>query len=111
MHSIGIEWDVAGDDNHNAEGTVLYRPAGNSVWKRALPLIRVDYQGKNMLVFEIGSGPHVQTVRVNTRRLRKEFQANIVRINPKDYAIKAPNIGLATGALDALAAIDAYLRK
>jgi NAD-dependent SIR2 family protein deacetylase len=66
-------------------------------------------KGKNILVFEIGSGPHVQTVRVKTRMLRTEYGAKIVRINPKDYAMKAPNIGIPKGALQALTEIDNYL--
>lgn len=53
MHSIGVEWDVAGDDNHNAEGTVRYRVAGTSNWKSALPLIRIDFAGTSMLAGSI----------------------------------------------------------
>ncbi len=67
-------------------------------------------KGKNILVFEIGSGPHVQTIRVKTRLLRTEYNANIVRINPKDYTIKAPNIGIAKGGLEALTEIDNYVK-
>jgi NAD-dependent SIR2 family protein deacetylase len=66
-------------------------------------------KGKNILVFEIGSGPHVQTIRVKTRMLRTEYGANIVRINPKDYTMKTPNIGIPKGALEALKEIDNYL--
>lgn len=66
-------------------------------------------KGKNIVVFEIGSGPHVQTIRMKTRMLRTVYGANIVRINPKDYAIKAPNIGIAKGALQALTEINNYL--
>lgn len=66
-------------------------------------------KSKQILVFEIGSGPHVQTIRVKTRMLKTEYGANIVRINPKDYTIKAPNIGIAKGALEALTEIDNYL--
>ena len=58
-----------------------------------------DNQGKNILVLEIGSGPHVQTV----------YKANIIRINPKDFAIKTPNIGISKGALEALTEINNYL--
>ena len=64
-----------------------------------------------ILVFEIGSGPHVQTVRLKTRMIKTEYGANVVRINPKDYIIKAPNIGISKGALEALTEIDNYLSK
>ncbi len=67
-------------------------------------------KSKNLLVFEIGSGPHVQSIRVKTRMLRTDYGAKIVRINPKDYAMKAPNIGIAKGALEALTEIDNYLK-
>ena len=53
MHSIGVEWDITGDSNHNAEGTVQFRPAGTPDWKFALPLMRVDFQGENMLTGSI----------------------------------------------------------
>ncbi|TAF63916.1 MAG: NAD-dependent deacetylase [Cytophagales bacterium] len=64
---------------------------------------------KNILVFEIGSGPHVQTIRIKTRMLRSEYKANIVRINPKDYTLKPPHIGIPKGALEALTEINNYL--
>ena len=66
-------------------------------------------KGKGFLAFEIGSGPYVQTIRVNTRMLRKDYQANIVRINPSHFKIKAPGIGIDKGALAALKEIDAYI--
>lgn len=45
IHSIGIEWDVSGDANHNAKCLVWYRPKDTGVWKSALPLLRVDFFG------------------------------------------------------------------
>lgn len=44
IRSIGIEWDVAGDKDHDATCTVQYRPKQSAVWREALPLFRVDYQ-------------------------------------------------------------------
>ena len=43
IHSIGIEWDLQGDANHNAICKVQYRPKGAGEWREALPLFRVDY--------------------------------------------------------------------
>lgn len=65
--------------------------------------------GKKIVVFEIGSGPHVQTIRLKTRMLKTDFGAKIIRINPKDYTIKPPHIGIAKGALEALREIENYL--
>ena len=45
IHSVGIEWDVDGDGNHNATCTVKYRKQGRAEWKDALPLLRIDYRG------------------------------------------------------------------
>lgn len=43
LHSIGFEWSISGDDNHNANCQVQYRKSGETSWKTALPLYRVDY--------------------------------------------------------------------
>ena len=66
---------------------------------------------KNIIVFEIGSGPHVQAVRMKTRFLRSNYDAKIVRINPKDFKIKAPHIGIDRGALKALNEIDLFIES
>ena len=51
--SIGIEWDIAGDADHDAVATVEFRAAGTTAWRPALPLVRVDYNGANMLAGSI----------------------------------------------------------
>lgn len=45
IHSIGIEWDIEGDGNHNAACPVRYRKQGSPDWKDVLPLLRIDYRG------------------------------------------------------------------
>ena len=47
--SIGVEWDIVGDANHNAAASVEFRVTGTSAWRAALPLVRVDYNGANTL--------------------------------------------------------------
>jgi len=42
IYSIGIEWNLAGDKNHNAKCSARYREAGAAEWKNAMPLFRVD---------------------------------------------------------------------
>lgn len=61
---------------------------------------------KSIIVFEIGSGPHVQSIRKKTRMLGIKYSAKIVRINPKDFKIKPPHISLQNTALNALELID-----
>jgi hypothetical protein len=39
--SLGFEWYIGGDDNHNATVDVSYRKVGNDTWKEALPLLRI----------------------------------------------------------------------
>jgi hypothetical protein len=85
MSSIGVEWDIGGDADHNAQVAVEYRAAGTSNWRSAMPLVRVDYNGANMLAGSIlflspdatydirltlsdpGGGATVQTLSVSTR--------------------------------------------
>lgn len=45
LHSIGLEWDVAGDTNHNAICTVQFRERGSARWRDAFGLFRIDYAG------------------------------------------------------------------
>ena len=49
IRSIGVEWDISGDANHNARVSVQYRVQGTPAWSAALPLVRVDYNGFNGL--------------------------------------------------------------
>ena len=39
---LGFEWYIAGDENHNATVNVCYRKKGDSHWKKALPLLRIQ---------------------------------------------------------------------
>ena len=42
LHSLGFEWRVEGDVNRNATVDVQYRAVGDSEWRPALPLFRMD---------------------------------------------------------------------
>jgi hypothetical protein len=42
MVSLGFEWRIAGDDNRNAAVAVSYRKKGESQWRTALPLFRLQ---------------------------------------------------------------------
>lgn len=43
--SIGVEWDLAGDTDHDATCSAQYRIEGRDGWLEAMPLLRVDYAG------------------------------------------------------------------
>ena len=53
IYSVGVEWDVLGDNDHDARATLEYRQQGASTWVAALPLVRVDFNGANMLAGSI----------------------------------------------------------
>ena len=40
--NLGFEWVIDGDDNRNAAVEVSYRKKGETQWKQALPLLRLQ---------------------------------------------------------------------
>src|SRR4029077_6520290 len=40
--NLGFEWVIEGDDNRNAHVDVSYRRHGDTLWKQALPLLRLQ---------------------------------------------------------------------
>jgi len=40
--AVGVEWYVDGDANRNASVDVAYRPQGDTEWREALPLLRIQ---------------------------------------------------------------------
>jgi hypothetical protein len=48
--SLGFEWRITGDDNRNAKVEASYRAKGESNWRPALPLMRLQRE-------EIGTAP------------------------------------------------------
>ncbi len=43
IYSLGVEWRLQGDDDHDASCTVSYRVQGETQWHTAMDLFRVDY--------------------------------------------------------------------
>ncbi len=48
--SLGFEWRIAGDENRNAKVETSYRKKGETAWRPALPLMRLQRE-------EIGTAP------------------------------------------------------
>src|SRR5580704_4176633 len=48
--SLGFEWRITGDDNRNAKVEASFRKRGESTWRPALPLMRLQRE-------EIGTAP------------------------------------------------------
>lgn len=44
--NLGFEWSIQGDANRNATVSVEFRPAGETAWRKALPLVRIG--GENV---------------------------------------------------------------
>jgi hypothetical protein len=42
LHCLGFRWLIAGDDNGNVAVSLRYRRAGESDWRAAMPLFRVE---------------------------------------------------------------------
>jgi hypothetical protein len=55
--NLGFEWLINGDDNRNARVDVSYRKAGQTTWKSAMPLLRLQhervYQGEGVFNVEM----------------------------------------------------------
>lgn len=56
IHSIGVEWDIVGDTDHDAAGTIQYRVQGTVAWKPGFPLFRVDYTNPDGEFFNMFAG-------------------------------------------------------
>lgn len=69
-----------------------------------------EHSNKSKIVLEIGSGPHVQSIRMKSRDLIKNHQATLIRINPKDFKVRAGHFSIAEPALKALKMMDECLR-
>src|ERR1700729_4329096 len=55
--NLGFEWVIQGDDNRNAKVEVSYRKKGDTGWKNAMPLLRLQhervYQGEGVFNVEM----------------------------------------------------------
>jgi len=87
IQSVGIVWQIDGDDDHDATGTMQYRKLGSKTWRDAMSLVRIDWKSYNHLAgslffldpdstYEIAltivdpdGGGQSQTVAVTTRPL------------------------------------------
>ena len=58
--NLGFEWSIEGDDNRNAAVAVQFRPAGESRWREALPLVRIGgekvYRRREHLDYTVPQG-------------------------------------------------------
>src|ERR1700761_3689077 len=58
LTAIGVEWKIAGDDNTNAAVEVSYRRKGETAWRKALPLLRLQHELVSGGLPRDGDGQH-----------------------------------------------------
>jgi NAD-dependent SIR2 family protein deacetylase len=64
-------------------------------------------QARRPVVIEIGAGVNIATVRHFAHRVVRQHNGALIRINPREAQVGTlPGVGIAAGALQALAAID-----
>lgn len=80
--NLGFEWMIEGDDNRNAAVEVSYRKKGESQWKPALPLLRLQreeiYQGDRMDVIS----PNMFAGSILDLEPGTEYEAQFVMTDP-----------------------------
>lgn len=47
IHNLGFRWYIEGDSNRSASVAVAYRPKGETAWREAQPMLRVQYEVVN----------------------------------------------------------------
>ena len=76
LNSLGFEWRIGGDANRNAQVQVSYRVAGQTQWRKALPLFRLD--GEKVT----GPKPHFGERNYYTYVAPNMFAGSILNLQP-----------------------------
>jgi hypothetical protein len=84
--NLGFEWLIEGDDNRNAQVSVSYRQQGETEWKQALPLLRLQgeriYQDQG--VFDVVS-PNMFAGSILDLEPDTAYQARFVMSDPDGF--------------------------
>jgi hypothetical protein len=84
--NLGFEWLIEGDDNRNAKVSVSYRQQGETEWKQALPLLRLQgeriYQDQG--VFDVVS-PNMFAGSILDLEPDTAYQARFVMSDPDGF--------------------------
>jgi hypothetical protein len=81
--NLGFEWLIDGDDNRNARVDVSYRRRGDSQWKPALPLLRLQGERiyQNQGVFDVIS-PNMFAGSILDLEPATDYEARFVMSDP-----------------------------
>jgi NAD-dependent SIR2 family protein deacetylase len=70
-----------------------------------------ETMGRETVVVEIGAGTAIPTIRHMSERLGRRRGATVIRINPREPWIDEPHLSIPEGALAALEAVEAALKR
>ena len=89
--SLGFEWHIDGDDNHNAAVSVFYRKKGQQAWKEGLPLLRLDHEriNENSLQYIV---PNMFAGSIFDLEPGTDYECRLVLADPDGVDGKAENI-------------------
>jgi hypothetical protein len=89
--SLGFEWHIDGDDNHNATVSVFYRKKGEQAWKEGLPLLRLDHEriNENSLQYVV---PNMFAGSIFDLEPATDYECRLVLADPDGVDGKAENI-------------------
>src|SRR4051812_7705446 len=76
LNSLGFEWRIAGDANRNAQVAVSYRAKGETAWRKALPMFRMN--GEKVT----GPKPHFGERNYYTFVAPNMFAGSILNLEP-----------------------------
>ena len=89
--SLGFEWQIDGDDNHNAAVAVSYRKKGESSWKSGLPLLRLDHERINENALQYIT-PNMFAGSIFDLEPGTEYECRFVLSDPDGVSGKAENL-------------------
>ena len=89
--SLGFEWHIDGDDNHNASASVFYRKKGETAWKEGLPMLRMDHEriNENSLQYVV---PNMFAGSIFDLDPGTDYECRLVLADPDGVDGKAENI-------------------
>ena len=89
--SLGFEWHIDGDDNHNAAVSVFYRKKGEQPWKEGLPMLRMDHEriNENSLQYVV---PNMFAGSIFDLEPGTDYECRLVLADPDGVDGKAENV-------------------
>jgi hypothetical protein len=89
--SLGFEWQIDGDDNHNAAVAVSYRKKGEPAWKEGLPMLRLDHERINENALQYTT-PNMFAGSIFDLEPATDYECRFVLSDPDGVEGKAENI-------------------